>query len=179
MTLKKTLLLIPLCLVCLTACSDKKNFEAAVLTKMQNDPDLKDYHIQPERMRDCVVETVGANMPGLFFADPERLKAYQAYTKMLTLKEASDPQKMLAELRNDFGSAKGLTEANRNFSESVLLCQTALTSESDAAAAAAPPATTPTAAPSTPATESPAATYAPAPAPAATQPQPSVSNSTR
>ncbi len=175
MTLKKTLLLLPLCLACLTGCSEKKNFEAAVLTKMQNDPDLKDYHIQPERMRDCVVETVGANMPGLFFADPDRLKAYQAYTKMLTLKDSTDPQKMLADLRNDFGSAKGLTDANRNFSESVLLCQTALTSESDAAAAEASPA--PPAAEAAPST--PAETPATSTAPATTQPQPSVGNSTR
>lgn len=133
MTLKQTFLLTSLSAFFLTGCSDKQNFQEAVLAKMKADPDLKDYHIEPERMRDCVVDTVGQNMPGIFFADPERLKAFQSYTKMLSLAKSSDPQKALAELRNEFGSAKALFEANRNFSESVLLCQTALTSESDPA----------------------------------------------
>lgn len=167
----KKLLFIALTTLCLSACSEKAAFKEAVRAKMQDDSDIKDYKIDPERMADCVVDTASQNMPGIFGGDPERLKAYVAYTKMLNLPKAAEPQKSLEELRNDFGSAKGLAEANRNFSESLLMCQTALANEGEEAETAkqpASPAPTPIAA--VPAAPAVAAQPTPAAEPAPAQP---------
>jgi hypothetical protein len=85
-------------------------------------------------MAKCIVDTTANNMPGIFAFDPTRLTAYRNYTKMLTLSKAADPKKTLEELRTDFGSAKGLSEAHSNYSESVMECYSAMISESEDAA---------------------------------------------
>lgn len=133
----KKRLLIALLPFLLTACAEKDQYQAAVLAhiqkekKLQEEQHLKDYKIEPERLAQCVVDTSAAKMPGVFAYDPARLTAYRNYTKMLTLTSSADPKKMLEELRTDFGSAKGLTEANANFTESLLDCYSAMISESE------------------------------------------------
>lgn len=178
----KSLFLALLTTTFLSACSDKNAFEQAVLAKMQDDTDIKDYKIDPERLTKCVVEGVSQNMPGIFIGDPARLQAYKSYTKMLTIKSSPDPQKTLAELRTEFGSAKGLADANRNFSEATLVCEMALTNETESKSEEKAPATPPAAAPSpaatapavepTPSTPAVAAPPVAEPAPPAAQPNP-------
>jgi len=92
------------------------------LEQMQQEQDVKDYKIEPEKMTACVVDLSSSNMPGLFPFDPARLTAYRNYAKMLTLGKAADPKKTLEELRNDFGSPKALAEAHTNFTESFMEC---------------------------------------------------------
>lgn len=103
--------LIAICLFALAGCAEKEEYTQAVLEQMKIEKDIKDYKIDPAEITDCIVTTTSANMPGLFAFDPERLKAYKNYTKMLTLKNSSDPKKTLEELRQDFGSPKGLADA--------------------------------------------------------------------
>jgi hypothetical protein len=61
-------------------------------------------------------------MPGRFAYDTDRLTAYKNYTKMLTMSEVQDKEKMLTELRELFGSPKALANAHRNYAESVMQC---------------------------------------------------------
>ncbi len=122
--MKKRLLLL-LSMLLLLGCSDKKNYEAAVLAEIERDQKTqseKDYKVPPEKMVDCIVEASSKNMSGLFPFDPARLTAYRNYTKMLTLTQSPDPKKMLEELRNDFGSSKELTAARSNYVESHMEC---------------------------------------------------------
>lgn len=119
--MKKTLLLTAF-LILLSGCSEKEQFEQAVLKDMQKDQDIKDYKIDPQNMADCVVESVGKKMPGIFVGDPERWKAYQLYTKMLGLSESKDPQKTLKELQAGFGNGRGLSEAKGRYSQSIVDC---------------------------------------------------------
>jgi ABC-type glycerol-3-phosphate transport system substrate-binding protein len=130
----KKLLLISLSTLVLTACADKNDYKQAVLEQVIKEQDTKDYKIDPEYMAKCIVDTTANNMPGIFAFDPTRLTAYRNYTKMLTLSKAPDPKKTLEELRTDFGSAKGLSEAHSNYSESVMECYSAMISESEDAA---------------------------------------------
>jgi hypothetical protein len=130
----KKLLLISLSALLLPACSDKNQFEQTVLEQMQQEKDIKDYKLSPERMAKCVVDTVSNNMPGIFALDPKRLMAYRSYTKMLTLSSSKDPKKTLEELRTDFGSPKELAEAHANYTESQMDCLSALIGESESAA---------------------------------------------
>lgn len=110
----------------LAACSEKKQYEEAVLAEMQSESDIKDYKLDPATMTKCVVESTSRKMPGVFFADPERLKTYLSYTKMLSLKAAKDPQKVMEELRVEFGTPQGLAEARGNYTQSLVDCQTTL-----------------------------------------------------
>lgn len=123
--------LVALALVFLSACAEKEQFEQAVLEQLKNDQDIKDYKINPQRMADCVVEGTARYMPGAFPADPERKKAYLAYTKMLTLTKSKNPQQVMDELRKEFGSAQELASAHSNYTDSILSCQTTLISETE------------------------------------------------
>ncbi len=122
---------IVLCALLLSACADKQNYQQAVLEEMQNEQDVKDYKLDSEYISKCIVETSTHNMPGLFAFDPERLTAYRNYTKMLTLKKSKDPKKTIMELRSDFGSAEGLADAHSNYTESVMECISAVTTEAE------------------------------------------------
>ncbi len=118
----KKILLLPLLLIMLAGCSEKEQFEQAVLKDMQKDQDIKDYEIDPEHMADCVVERTSGKMPGIFFGDPKRLEAYKLYTKMLGLSEAENPEQTLKELQKDFGGGRGLSIAKGKYSQSVFDC---------------------------------------------------------
>lgn len=108
----------------LSACSEKQQYEQTVLAQLQNEPDIKDYKLDPQLMTDCVVETTSRKMPGIFAGDPTRMQAYLSYIKMLTINAAKDPKKVMEELRTEFGSAQGLLDARNNYAESLVECQT-------------------------------------------------------
>lgn len=117
--------------LCLTGCTDKNNYEQAVLADIEKEKDVTDYKIEPEYMADCVVDLSSKKMPGFFPLDPYRLQAYRNYTKMLTLAKSADPKQTLEELRTDFGSAKKLAEAHSNYTESYLDCISAVIMEAE------------------------------------------------
>lgn len=128
--MKKTILIF-FCILFLSACADKENYQQAVLEQMQADQDVKDYKIDPEYIAKCIVEDSSKNMPGLFPFAPERLTAYRNYVEMLKLKTSKDPKAVMEKLRNDFGSAKALAEAHTNYTESVLECISAVATETE------------------------------------------------
>ncbi len=121
----KKILLISLTALLLNGCSEKNNYEAAVLEELQREKksqDPKDYSVPVEKMADCIVEKSSENMPGLFAFDPDRLTALRNYSKMLTLPQSADPKKTMEELRNEFGSPKDLATARSNYIESEMEC---------------------------------------------------------
>jgi hypothetical protein len=127
----KKILLICASTLFLTACADKQAYEDAVLAEMKTEKDLVDYHIDPERMRDCGVDLSMKGMPGLFPLDPVRLTSYQNYTKMLSMSTVEDKKGMLEELRKIFGSPKELVAARSNYTESVMNCMASIIMESE------------------------------------------------
>jgi len=82
-------------------------------------------------MADCVVDLSAKNMPGMFPFDPDRMTAYQNYTKMLNLHNSEDPKKTLEELRQAFGSPKALADAHANYTESIMNCYAAIIMEKE------------------------------------------------
>ncbi len=127
----KKLLLICTVSAFLTACADKESYETAVLAQMQTEKDLKDYKIDPEQMTECVVDLSSKKMPGVFPFDPNRLEAYQNYTKMVMMDSVKDKQKMLNDLRELFGSPQDLAEAHSNYTMSVMDCIAAIIKKSE------------------------------------------------
>lgn len=129
--MKKTSVLL-LSVFLLTACSqEKQDYYQAVLEQMQNDPDIKDYRINPATMADCIVDISSSEMDGFFPFDPKRRAAYVGYTKLLSLKQAKEPQSVLAELRQIFGSGQNVARAQQNYSESVMRCLQGLVSKAE------------------------------------------------
>jgi hypothetical protein len=119
-------ILITICVLTLTGCAEKNEFEQAVLEQMKKDKDVIDYKITPETMVECVSSTITKNMPGVFALDPERRTAYANYAKILKLNESTDPKKTMDELRQLFGSPKALADAHANYGESVVECMAGL-----------------------------------------------------
>lgn len=132
----KKLLLICLSALLMTGCTEKKEYEQAVLTQMQTEQDLKDYKIEPEHMTECVVDLSSKSMPGVFPYDPVKLTAYKNYSQMLSMSTTADKEKKLDELRSLFGSPKELAQAHANYTESVMNCLSSIIMESEDAAKA-------------------------------------------
>jgi hypothetical protein len=128
----KKILLLSISALLLTACSEeKKQFEQAVLQRMQTDKDIKDYRLDPETVTRCVVDLTAHHMPGIFFFDPRRKPFYAGYSKMLALEQSKEPKVVLQELQSVFGSAKGVADAHRHYSESVMECVQSLVSKAE------------------------------------------------
>ncbi len=128
--MKKNLLL-ALSVLLLTACAEKNQYEQTVLEQMQSDQDIKDYHLDPEEMTQCVVDISSKKIPGLFPFEPRRKPYYIGYSKMLELKKSKDPKKVLAELSELFGSPQEVAKAHENYAESVFFCIQSLVSETE------------------------------------------------
>ena len=123
----KKILLISLSVLTLAACSEQNEYEQTVLELISNDPDIKSYHLDPEVVTECVVALSSKKMPGFAPFEPIRKDAYKSYTKMIALKKSADPEKVLKELQEGFGSPRGLADAHRNYSESYLECISTVT----------------------------------------------------
>lgn len=149
MNKKNPLLLLALVTVFLSGCADKKQYEAAILAQMQTEQDIKDYKLDPQLMTDCMVQTTSKKMPGLFPTDPDRIKAYQGYIKMLSLNKSQNPQQVMNELRDAFGSPQGLLDAHNNYAQSMVECQTGFISNAETIETPVDPAT-PTVSPAAP-----------------------------
>ena len=123
----KKLALISLSILTLAACSEKEEYHQTILDLASNDADVRSYHIDPATMADCIVDLSSKKMPGTLPFEPRRADAYKGYTKMISLKTSKNPAEVLNELRESFGSAKGLAKAHMNYSESYLECMSTLT----------------------------------------------------
>ena len=123
----KKILLISLSVLTLVACSEKEQYEQTVLEAVSNDPDIKSYHLDPEAITVCIVELSSRKMDGFAPFEPMRKAAYKGYTKMISLKKSEKPEEVLKELQESFGSARGLADAHRNYSESYLECISTIT----------------------------------------------------
>ncbi len=118
----KKIILISLSALSLIACSEKEQYQQAVFEQVSHDEDIKSYHLDPESITECIVDLSSKKMPGLAPFEPIRKAAYRSYTKMISLKKSESPAEVLKELKADFGTARGLADAHRNYSEAYLEC---------------------------------------------------------
>ncbi len=123
----KKILIISLSVLALAACSEKDEYRQTVFEQISNDADIKSYHLDPESVTECIVELSSKKMAGFAPFEPMRKDAYKGYTKMIAVKTSKNPEEVLNELRESFGSARGLADAHRNYSESYLECISTVT----------------------------------------------------
>jgi hypothetical protein len=128
--MKKPLLILVFALF-FSACAEKDQYEQAVFQQVSNDPDIKDYNIDPEAMTTCIVNLSSKKMPGILPIEPKRKKYYLGLAKMISARESSNPKQTLEEGRAHFDSPKIAMQAMMNHSESSGNCMAALTVQTE------------------------------------------------
>jgi hypothetical protein len=108
----------------LGACDAKKQqvgLREAVLAKLQKDPDLKDYKLDPGPIADCVVQAVSDEAPSIP-GDPRRDTYFQAYTKIFNVDSPADADAIVQEYKEFFGSEKAAREAALRITDHIMSC---------------------------------------------------------
>lgn len=121
--MSKILPLIALALL-LSACEAKQQqlgLREAVLAKLQKDPDLKDYKLDPAPIADCVVQTISDGAPSIP-GDPRRDTYFQAYTKIFNADSPAEGDAVVKEYTEFFGSEKAAREAALRVTDEIMSC---------------------------------------------------------
>jgi hypothetical protein len=119
----KKLLVVCCTVLLLIACSsqEQKDLREALVSKLKDDSDLKDYKLEPATIADCVVGEITADLPG-FPGDPQRERFYQAYVHFVNVKSPADADKSITDYQDLFGSVKQAREAATNITNHIMTC---------------------------------------------------------
>lgn len=101
----KKMMLVFLAALFLSACGDSKEqvgLKEALIAKLNEDPDMKDYKLTPPEVAECVIHHISENAPG-FPGDPRRDRFFQAYTQFIVAKSPSEAEKSMQEYKDLFG----------------------------------------------------------------------------
>lgn len=93
----------------------------AVLRKLKDDPDLKDYKLEPAAVADCVVEAISDDAPGIP-GDPRREEYFKAYAHIMSVNTPTEAEKILEQYKEFFGSAQGVREAALKVTDHIMTC---------------------------------------------------------
>ncbi|WP_045224723.1 hypothetical protein [Methyloterricola oryzae] len=108
----------------LGACSggpEQVSLKEALVAKLKDDSDLKDYKIEPAEVADCVVKAITDSLPG-FPGDPKRAKYYEAYAKFVAVKSPTDAENATNEYKDLFGSVIQAREAAVGVTDHIMGC---------------------------------------------------------
>ncbi len=119
----KKLFLATLLVSLLPACTSPQqtDLKSALLTKLKDDPDLKDYKIDPAEIADCVVGEITSDIPA-YPGDPRRERFFQAYIRFVNINSPDEAEKSLAEFEDLFGSKQAAREAATNITNHNMTC---------------------------------------------------------
>jgi len=109
----------------LSACGDSKEqigLKEALVAKLQDDSDLKDYKLNPADVADCVIKGISENAPG-FPGDPRRDRYFEAFTKFVAVKSPTDAEKATEDYKDLFGGdVKLAREAALSVTDHIMGC---------------------------------------------------------
>lgn len=120
----KKIIMAALTAAMLSACSagpEQVSLKEALVSKLKDDPDLKDYKIEPAEVADCVVKAITDSLPG-FPGDPKRAKFYEAYAKFVAVKSPGDAESATNEYKDLFGSVIQAREAAVSVTDHIMGC---------------------------------------------------------
>jgi hypothetical protein len=93
----------------------------ALIAKLKDDQDLKDYKLEPEEVADCVIAQITDSVPGIP-GDPRRDRYYEAYTKFMSVQAPSDAQKTIESYQDLFGSVHDARQAAMSITDFIMEC---------------------------------------------------------
>ncbi len=108
----------------LGACDTKQQtlgLREAVLQKLRDDPDLKDYKLDPAAVADCVVKTIADDAPGLP-GDPRRETYFKAYSQIMSVKTPTEAEQIVEQYKEFFGSQQSVREAALKVTDHIMTC---------------------------------------------------------
>jgi len=100
---------------------EKTGLREVLIERFKEDPDLKDYNLDPAKVADCMVDEIGASLPG-FAGDPRRGQFFEAYAHFLSVKSMADGEKAIAEFEQLFGSKQKAREAAASLPDHEMTC---------------------------------------------------------
>ena len=124
----------------LTACGgeQKQTLEQALVAKLQNDSDLKDYKLAPQDVAKCVLEEISNSLP-VFPGDPRRGEYFDAYAKFLSADSSAAAQQALDNAAKLFGSVKEARKAAVGVTDFIISCMGELVETKPLPGDSAPP----------------------------------------
>lgn len=120
----KTVMTVIFAACLLSACGGGKeqlDLKAALIAKLQEDSDLKDYKLNPADVADCVVQAIADTLPG-FTGDPRRKTYFEAYATFVSAKTSADADKAIETYKDLFGSVKQARAAALSVTDHIMGC---------------------------------------------------------
>lgn len=120
----KNMLLALLAAVFLSACGTSKeqtDLKSVLTAKFAEDPDLKDYKIDPADMAGCVLEAIAGDAPPVP-GDPKRARYFEAFAKFVGAKSPSDLENAAKEYQDLFGGVKQAHNAANSVVDHTMTC---------------------------------------------------------
>lgn len=120
----KKIMILMMATVLLSACADSKEkvgLKEALVAKLKEDSDLKDYKLNPADVADCVVKSISEGLPG-FPGDPKRNTYFEAYAKFVAVNSPGDAEKAVEEYKDLFGSVRQAREAAVSVTDHIMGC---------------------------------------------------------
>ena len=108
----------------LSACSSSKeqlDLKEALMAKLKDDPDLKDYKLDPSDIADCIVDNITDSLPGIM-GDPRRPQFLEAYAKFVSVKSPKDADAAAETYKDLFGSVQQAHEAGLGVTDYIMSC---------------------------------------------------------
>jgi hypothetical protein len=107
----------------LGACDSKERLglKEALVEKLQDDSDLKDYKLEPAKIADCVVSEISKGLPG-FPGDPRRDVYFDAYARFVAVQSPSEADAAVNKYQSAFGSVPAARQAAMSVTEHIMSC---------------------------------------------------------
>lgn len=107
----------------LVACASKEqtDLRTALVARLGEDSDLKDYSLDPEEIADCIVHDLSDDLPG-FPGDPKRQEYLKAYTQFVSASGSGDASAAVEQHKALFGSAKEAMSAALKLTDYTMSC---------------------------------------------------------
>ncbi len=120
--MKKVISVLLVAALC-SACDSKEKlgFKEALVEKLKDDSDLKDYKLDPSEIADCVVGEVSQGLPG-FPGDPRRDAYFDAYASFVMVRSPAEADAATNKYQDTFGSAKAARQAALSITEYIMNC---------------------------------------------------------
>lgn len=121
--MKKPLLVLT-ALLSLTACGQKEKLglEEALLARLNEDQDLKDYKLNPQEVADCTLEGISDSLP-IMPTDPRRAQYFEAYAQFLSSPTSpEEAHRMIEGQKELFGSVQAARQAALSITDHIMTC---------------------------------------------------------